>query len=118
MPFDFFNDYKDTRGFLLLKGMHTELDILDERYKIYQLLNGSWESNTFENEYTDPVHEDHSSPTRLPTTKRICLRCNKKFKSTGPGNRICPNCTSANNKVHSLKEVKDHPRVSKIKHDF
>lgn len=64
-----------------------------------------------------PVPEDHSSPIRLPTKKRICLRCNKKFNSTGPGNRICPKCSQHNIRTHNLPEIKDHPRVSKIKHD-
>ena len=28
--------------------------------------------------------------------QRQCLRCNKMFGSTGPGNRICGKCNSAN----------------------
>lgn len=27
---------------------------------------------------------------------RTCLRCNKEFDSTGPGNRICAKCSAAN----------------------
>ena len=30
------------------------------------------------------------------TTARICLRCDRSFKSVGPGNRICQRCTVAN----------------------
>ena len=30
--------------------------------------------------------------------KRICLRCNRPFKSKGAGNRICNTCTKANAK--------------------
>jgi Zn finger protein HypA/HybF involved in hydrogenase expression len=30
---------------------------------------------------------------------RVCLRCNKKFPSSGPGNRICMACNQANAKV-------------------
>lgn len=27
--------------------------------------------------------------------ERRCLRCEKQFRSTGPGNRICPHCTGS-----------------------
>ncbi len=30
-----------------------------------------------------------------PTTPRKCLRCQKKFDSEGPGNRMCTPCRSA-----------------------
>lgn len=39
--------------------------------------------------------ETYSSPASDTKTKgkwRFCLRCKKKFWSTGPGNRLCPNC--------------------------
>jgi hypothetical protein len=29
------------------------------------------------------------------TTERKCLRCQRKFDSTGPGNRMCTPCRSA-----------------------
>ena len=28
--------------------------------------------------------------------ERVCLRCDRSFKSLGPGNRLCPKCTTAN----------------------
>lgn len=28
---------------------------------------------------------------------RECLKCGTKFDSNGPGHRICPRCTTANN---------------------
>lgn len=28
-----------------------------------------------------------------PVTIRPCLSCRDHFKSTGPGNRLCPSCT-------------------------
>lgn len=34
---------------------------------------------------------------------RICLRCNQPFPSTGKGNRICPDCSSANRLVRERK---------------
>ncbi len=27
---------------------------------------------------------------------RTCLRCGRRFHSSGPGNRICPECTAVN----------------------
>jgi Zn finger protein HypA/HybF involved in hydrogenase expression len=33
-------------------------------------------------------------PKEEPPVKRECLKCGKRFGSTGPGNRICPACTS------------------------
>jgi predicted RNA-binding Zn-ribbon protein involved in translation (DUF1610 family) len=33
---------------------------------------------------------------KLETKPRVCLRCNKTFASTGPGNRICPPCGQVN----------------------
>ena len=34
-----------------------------------------------------------SSALYQPVRKaRICLKCNRKFISEGPGNRICPRC--------------------------
>ena len=32
----------------------------------------------------------------LPTTKRVCLKCNKEFTSLGKCNRLCPGCNSDN----------------------
>lgn len=32
----------------------------------------------------------------LPTTKRICLKCDKEFTSLGKGNRLCPSCNTDN----------------------
>ena len=28
----------------------------------------------------------------VPDAVRVCLRCDNPFPSTGPGNRICPDC--------------------------
>ena len=30
---------------------------------------------------------------------RMCLKCQKNFISTGPGNRICPNCQRMNERL-------------------
>lgn len=30
----------------------------------------------------------------LKKATRTCLRCNKSFNSTGPGNRICGHCSA------------------------
>lgn len=34
--------------------------------------------------------------TRLPTTKRMCLRCGKSFASEGISNRVCIPCNRLN----------------------
>ncbi len=41
---------------------------------------------------------------RKPTKERLCLKCQKMFKSTGPYNRICEKCTSSTpaRKAHSF----------------
>lgn len=31
-------------------------------------------------------------PVRKKVRPRICLRCDREFKSDGPGHRICPKC--------------------------
>lgn len=36
------------------------------------------------------------------TTPRMCLKCNERFESIGPGNRICDTCKRANRKEMSL----------------
>lgn len=36
---------------------------------------------------------------RTNGVERVCLRCNKLFPSTGPGNRICQPCDYLNHKV-------------------
>ncbi|MDZ4848407.1 MAG: hypothetical protein SGI77_03880 [Pirellulaceae bacterium] len=37
---------------------------------------------------------------------RVCLKCDKEFKSKGPGNRICPPCKCINNdKYGNLPEA-------------
>jgi len=82
----------------------------------HTILNASWEPNTFEEEYTN-TPEEPTLPNPIPTTKRICLRCNKKFKSTGPGNRICPKCNQHNITAYDLQEVKDPQRSLKPKHE-
>lgn len=38
-------------------------------------------------------------PVRKQVARRVCLRCNQKFLSRGPGNRICPDCTRINNRL-------------------
>lgn len=35
--------------------------------------------------------------------KRVCLRCNKKFDSTGPGNRICRECHKQETRGPSIR---------------
>lgn len=53
------------------------------------------------------------SPYIKPTyTKRTCLKCNNKFNSTGPGNRICPRCNSKNPTGMNTTKVaaSNHPK--------
>lgn len=35
--------------------------------------------------------------------ERNCLKCNKPFESTGPGNRLCCICNLDNTKVRSIE---------------
>lgn len=44
----------------------------DRRHKLYQ--------------------DEHKSPAREKTMKRLCLGCGKTFVSSGPSNRICLLC--------------------------
>jgi hypothetical protein len=47
-----------------------------------------------------PEPQSHSIRPRLlkmlPTTKRICLKCNKPFTSLGKMNRLCGSCNEDN----------------------
>jgi hypothetical protein len=36
-------------------------------------------------------------------SRRNCLRCNTPFKSSGPGNRICPTCNKHNTRRRYVK---------------
>ena len=50
----------------------------------------------------------HRPKPKEGTTKKTCLRCDRKFPSTGADNRLCQACVDANNLapspavVHSL----------------
>ena len=44
-------------------------------------------------------------PQNMQPAKRVWLKCDKKFKREGPGNRICPNCQRLNAKYMSLGEA-------------
>lgn len=39
------------------------------------------------------------------TKKRECLKCGKRFKSTGIGNRICQTCSVVNEKTRGPQAV-------------
>lgn len=41
-------------------------------------------------EYVNPLCR---TGTRTLRKYRTCLRCNRRFQSAGPGNRICPACS-------------------------
>lgn len=47
----------------------------------------------------------------LPTTPRNCLKCHKKFPSTGPGNRLCVPCNYEN--AGGSQKVGVNPRASR-----
>ncbi len=49
-----------------------------------------------EGEYKSPYVD-----VRPAKTERVCLKCDKLFNSTGPGNRICGECGRDN--VHAYK---------------
>lgn len=36
----------------------------------------------------------------MESQDRLCLRCQKRFPSTGPGNRICGRCAVQNRRGH------------------
>jgi hypothetical protein len=70
-------------------------------------------ARTAANHYTPvtkelPEAEETKPPGRKPKskrTKRICMKCHRKFPSTGPYHRICDKCNTLNERV-SRKEVK------------
>ena len=37
--------------------------------------------------------------------KRSCLKCNKEFDSTGPGNRICFKCNGQNESMRATAQA-------------
>ncbi len=41
----------------------------------------------------------------MEAKKRTCLKCNKLFDSTGPGNRICPRCRQSNDRLPPFTEA-------------
>ncbi len=46
------------------------------------------------------ISADHSKPkSGKGKTKRVCLKCRKKFPSTGPFNRVCDKCRCINERV-------------------
>jgi Zn finger protein HypA/HybF involved in hydrogenase expression len=36
---------------------------------------------------------------------RTCLKCSGEFKSTGPGNRLCPKCQATNKSVRHTRPI-------------
>jgi hypothetical protein len=46
--------------------------------------------------------------------KRHCLNCNTFFTSQGPGNRICGECNSNNDKLYIRNTSKSIPHGSSI----
>lgn len=49
-------------------------------------------------------------------TPRTCLKCNKFFNSSGPGNRICPDCTK-HTKKYRLMTIRPNPHTSAYRPD-
>jgi predicted amidophosphoribosyltransferase len=39
-----------------------------------------------------------AKPMKVKKTKEICLKCDRKFKSTGDHNRICDKCNAENSR--------------------
>ena len=50
----------------------------------------------------------HHHQKKGPTTKRMCLRCQEDFDSAWVGNRICGDCSSSKEAVHSSPLADDH----------
>jgi Zn finger protein HypA/HybF involved in hydrogenase expression len=50
-----------------------------------------------EGEYKSPYNE-----VKPKKSERKCLKCNHSFKSDGPGNRICGECSR--NNVHAYRK--------------
>jgi hypothetical protein len=44
------------------------------------------------------------------SARRVCLRCGRRFGSTGPGNRLCGRCYRATEQTPEPQTVRD-PRV-------
>lgn len=47
-------------------------------------------------------------------TDRRCLKCNRKFGSTGSGNRLCPKCNVANLHAPKLGDTPIHHQLTGI----
>ena len=48
-------------------------------------------------------------------TKRKCLKCEKLFPSTGPGNRICLQCAQSNSRaIDSTKMTVKDPNYKPV----
>ena len=58
-----------------------------------------------------PPHD--GSKSDVETKKRTCLKCNKPFDSTGPGNRICPPCRRMNDRIPITEEQLQKQRGAK-----
>ena len=37
--------------------------------------------------------------------RRVCLKCDKKFRSKGPGNRICGECSRINARYANMPDA-------------
>lgn len=42
-------------------------------------------------------------PSSSEAKKRVCLRCDREFHSTGPGNRLCPRCLRDTENVRNVR---------------
>jgi hypothetical protein len=49
----------------------------------------------------------------MQTKQRTCLKCNKLFDSTGPGNRICRRCQQVNDRLPITEEQLQKQRGAK-----
>lgn len=49
-----------------------------------------------------------SEIVKVKRTPRVCLRCEKTFPSTGPGNRICKRCSTLSDNYTVAMKYLDH----------
>lgn len=51
-------------------------------------------------------------PWEVKTQRRNCLKCNRRFNSYGPTNRLCDTCNKENEHVreHKVINTKDVPK--------
>lgn len=85
-----------------------------DRVRVRLLHENSRRASFRSNREVFAVKKNAEGVVRVIESKRLCLRCNKQFASTGPGNRICSECREIN-EGRSVRESKCLPSRIEIR---